>query len=301
VSLADVRPLEHTSFVTNQAGTANYDPLSVIKTPINTGLQGFGIAVNSSLYTALQTAQNTSGQPSIRRADYASLSNFNGGIKTAGGLLGNSDATPLELARRVATSGTQASSELYFLNAKTAGAQTPVTKDDFPIADIITNGFGVTEGSSTSNVKASLNNTTNYVIGVISLENVPSGSDTYKFVAIDGVSPNEAFDITANAITVDPYNRQTLASGDYSFGYESFVLYKDNALNAAGTPQTAGLAKALSDEIKKTANSNLAGYAYLDAPGTWAAWKSGDGYIGNKNKQSRVSRSGNNLVPLQGF
>jgi len=307
VSLADVRPVEHTSAVTGLAGTASYDALSVIKPAIKTGLQGFGVAVSAPLYAALVAANNAAGiplvhgtQPSIRKADYASLVNSTGTIKTAADLLNDpSDGNTIEIARRVATSGTQASSELYFLGAKTAGEQTPATATDYPIADIAANGIGVTEGSSTGDAKTRLNSATSYVIGVISLENVPAGTDTYKFVAIDGTSPNLAFDQTTSTISADQYQRQAVASGSYDFAYESYVLYKDAALNAAGTtiPKT-GLAKALSDEIKKTGNSNLVGFSYLDLPGTWAPWTSGAGYSGNQNKQSRVSRSGNNLNPL---
>jgi hypothetical protein len=291
IALQDVLPSEHSSLVTTAANSANYDALSVIKTPLPTGLQGFGIAVSAPLYSALQAAQGTTGQPSVRRSDYASLTNINGSIKTAADLLRNTDAGTLEIARRVGTSGTQASSELFFLNAKTAGVQTPATAIDYPIGSIATNKLGVTEGASTGNAKTRLNSTNSYVIGVLSLENVPAGADTYKFVAIDGVSPDHAYDLTAGAVTADPYQRQSVAAGDYPFAYESFVVYKDNAY---GT-----LATKLATQILDSTAHNLVGFAYEDLPGTWAAWKSGDGYIGNVNKQSRVGRAGNNLFPLE--
>ena len=299
-SLADVRPTEHTDATLAVAGTAGYDALSALKSPIATGLQGFGVAVSASLYNALVAANNAAGiplvngQPSIRKADYASLINSTGTIKSAADLLNDpADTNTLEIARRVDTSGTQASSNLFFLAAKTTGAQIPLIAADLPLADIATNGLAVTEGSSTGNVKTRLN-TAGYVIGVVSLENVPSGTDTWKFVAIDGVSPNQAFDATSSTVVADPYQRQQFAAGSYPFAYESYLLFKDNALNT-GT----GIVKAIADNIKLSTKSNLVGFSYLDQPGTWAAWDSAAGYANNTNKQSRVSRSGNNLNPLQ--
>jgi hypothetical protein len=295
IALQDVLPAEHTTTVTGQAGNANYDALSVIKAPIATGLQGFGVAVSGSLYTALQTAQGLTAtqQPSIRRSDYASLSNIGGTIKTAADLLRNpADTGTIEIARRVATSGTQASSEIFFLNAKTAGAQTPATAVDFPIASIATNGIGVTEGASTGDAKTRLNGA-GYVIGIMSLENVPAGTETWKWVALDGVSPNYAYDLATSSVIADPALRQNVAAGSYQFAYESFVVYKDNAYST--------LANALGAKMADTSQSDLVGFAYEDLPGTWAAWDNTTIFpaTGNVNKQSRVSRAGNNLNPLQ--
>jgi hypothetical protein len=311
-ALSDEKHTELDASVLAVAGTTNYDALSAIKTPIKTGLQGFGVAVSGSLYTALQTANTTAGiplgtggQPSIRKADYASLADINGTIKTAADLLNDSSITnTIEIARRVNLSGTQAASNLYFLAAKTGGAQTPATAADFPIADIATNGIGVTENSSTGNVKTRLNGS-GYVIGIVSLENVPctgagtpdascTAAESWKFVAIDRVSPNYAYDLATSTVVVDPYQRQQMADGSYDFAYESYLLYKDASLNTG-----SGIIKAIGDNIKLTSKSNLRGYAYIDAPGTWAAWDSSLGYTGNTNKQSRVSRGGNNLAPLK--
>ena len=305
VVLLDVRPTEHTAAVVGLFNSANYDPVSDIKPVVKTGLQGFGVAVSAALYSKLVAANTAAGiplingQPTISKSDYASLSNFSGTIKSAADLLKDPAETgTLELARRVATSGTQASSEIYFLKAKTSGEQTPVTAADFPLVDIATNGFAVTEGASTGNVKTRLNSA-GMVIGIMSLENVPAGADTWKWVRVDGVSADQAYDLTTSTVTSDPKQRQQMAAGNWDFAYESYVAYKDNALNATGTDTTAGLARAIYTNMSKTSESDLPGYAYLDLPGTWAAWKSGDGYTGNKNKQSRVSRSGNNLNPLQ--
>jgi len=297
IALQDVRPAEHAASVVGQAGTSSYNPMSSLQPVLNTGLQGFGVAVSASLYNALVAANTAAGiplvngvQPSIRKADYASLISATGAIKSAADFLRDAaDGNTIEVARRVDTSGTQASSNLYFLSAKTAGEQLAVAAADLPLADIAANGIAVTEGASTGNVKTRLN-TAGYVIGVVSLENVPGGSDTWKFVAIDGVSPTFSQNAATGALAVDPFQRQQLASGDYDFGYESFVAYK-----SASDATLAGL---LASKIKDTANSNLVGYAYLNAPGTWAQWDSSAAYVGNTNKQSRVSRSSVNLNPL---
>jgi hypothetical protein len=301
-ALSDVKHTELSASVLAVAGTAGYDALSAIKTPIKTGLQGFGVAVSLPLYNALVAANTAAGiplvgtqaQPSIRKADYASLVNIAGSIKTAADLLNDpADAHTLEVARRVDVSGTQASSNLYFLAAKTAGAQLPATAADYPIADIAANGIAFSENSSTGNVTTKLNSTTAYVIGVISAENKPSATDTWKLVAIDGVSPNQAYDLATGTVDIDPNQRQNLATGSYDFAYESYLLFKDSTLNA-GT----GIVKAIADNIKLTGKSNLVGFAYIDAPGTWAPWDSSLGYVGNVNKQTRVTRGGNNLAPL---
>lgn len=295
VSLGDVRPSEHTSTVVGQAGSANYAALSALQPTINTGLQGFGVAVSGLLYTELVAANNAAGiplvngtQPSIKKTEYASLISAAGSIKDAAGF-GVPGCPTIEIARRTDTSGTQASSNIYFLNAKTAGEQTPLTAADLPLVDIASNLIAVTEGTSTGQVKTRLNTAT-CVAGVISLENNPTGTETWKFVAIDGVSPNITKDAATGLLATDPFNRQQLAAGNYDFGYESFVFYK-NVADAA----FAGL---VASKIKDTANSNLTGYAYLNAPGSWAQWNSGLGYVGNVNKQSRVNRQGNNLNPL---
>ncbi len=298
IALQDVRPAEHTDSVVALAGTANYDSLSVLRPTIKTGLQGFGIAVSNSLYTALiaaNTAQGiplVNGQPSVRKADYASLASSTGSIKSAADFLMNGDGSAIEVARRVDTSGTQASSNLFLLQAHTSGQQSPLTAADLPLADIALNNMAVTEGAATGDVKTRLN-TTGYVVGIMSLENVPGASDTWKWVRIDGVSPTQHFDLATGTVVTDPYQRQAHADGSYAFAYESYVAYRDPAL---GT--TTGLAAVLAGRMASTSASNLTGYCYQDLPGTWNEWDSSLGYVGNVNKQCRVGHAGNNLNPL---
>jgi hypothetical protein len=304
-ALSDVKHTELATSVLSVAGTTGYDALSAVKTPIKTGLQGFGVAVSLPLYNALVAANNAAGiplvngQPSIRKADYASLVSSSGSIRSAADLLNDpADTKSIEVARRVDLSGTQASSNLYFLAAKTAGAQAPTTIAD---TDLSGNGYIITEKSSTGDVKTALGSTANYVIGVVSTENIPKATETWKFVAIDGVSPTQAYDLKTGTVVVDPFQRQAMATGSYDFAYESYLLFKDSTLNVAG-----GIVKTLADNIKLSTKTNLVGFAYIDAPGTWAPWDTTAGtttsdpaaYVGNTNKQSRVSRGGNNLAPL---
>ena len=94
-------------------------------------LQGFGVAVNPAAYTALQNQNIAEGllpstcagsasidcQPSIRRADYASLISAEGSIKDVTALFNNTSLSgEVVVCRRVDTSGTQATSNLFFLN-----------------------------------------------------------------------------------------------------------------------------------------------------------------------------------------
>lgn len=136
----------------------------------------------------------------------------------------------MNLQRRVATSGTQASSNAFFLkNPCSSGVGGALN----PQGASTTASLLVVENSGSGNVKTGLTtasnatNSSNFAIGVLSLENdwrletVGGGSDGYRFIKVDGVHP-EAGD-TSNA-------RLTSASGDYRFVMElvNFVR-NDNA------------------------------------------------------------------------
>ncbi len=206
--------------------------------------QGFGVMVSESLYNAMMAKQVAEGrlpasaggvncaagnftagacQPSIGKEEYAAIvdgGNFN---YIANGAL-SGDAGVINLCRRVETSGTQASSNVYFLNNPcgnanpTFGFKAPKYVDlaNSPTAvafnssngDAVTGNwdnfdgaFGLFEGSGTGDARNCVsrrnagknpNNVSDalgtYAIGWISLENaVQSG---WKYVKLDGVSPN---------------------------------------------------------------------------------------------------------------
>ncbi len=190
--------------------------------------QAFGLAVSIPLYRALQQAQslqdvdaNTfdpANAPNINRAQYTSLITP-GGTQTWDVLLpGNTNKVRIE--RRVDTSGTQSSSNVFFLQNPCASG----VNQTLPPANNTqnTSNYIVTLHSGSGNVKTAITTASNaanpadqFAIGVLSLENNwrtdSSSSAGYRYVKIDGVHP-EAGD-TDRA-------RRTSANGDYKFHME---------------------------------------------------------------------------------
>jgi hypothetical protein len=284
MALSDVYPGEAVAGVL-PVGPGNIDISGL--TVVTTAMEGFGIAVNPALYAALQTSQGlctgvaAACQPSIRRADYASLVTLDGAIKDAAGLLQNTgDTTPLTLARRVDSSGTQAASNIFFANNVCGAFGYKGALTLLGAGDSNAGVFDILENSATGDVKAALTGTTTngYALGVMSLENVPTAvlSD-FKFVKIDGVSPN-----FSAAGVADTKLRNAMASGNYQFQVEMTAMYRSTA-----TKQQKDLATAVINGLKDSTKHDLAGIAYLD--GTTYS-------VGGK--ASRVSRLGNNCGPL---
>lgn len=280
VAISDVAPQE--LYALYKAATAK---LSTV-TSVPLALQGFGIAVSAKLYAALQADQGllSTEQPSVRRADYASL--VTGSAKTAA-VLFNNPATPvlqLNLARRDDLSGTQASSNIFFANNACGNNHLPfkapatvgkvivgVLGGQLPIvgAQTATDNLVVTLNSTGGGVSSELNKDA-YGIGVISLNSPAKGSDSWKFVKLDGVSPNA---------DVDGKSRKAMASGDYPFAMTAFAVtpVKQN-------PLKTGLIDAVVSGLQSSNAHNFAGIAYLD---------------GGTDYQSKVARTnGNNCSPL---
>jgi len=243
-------------------GMANTGALSIpVTDPATTGTvlnggfagQGFGVMVSESLYNAMMAKQVAEGrlpvsagtascvagnftpgacQPSISKEEYAAIVDGNNFNYVANGAL-TGDAGVINLCRRVETSGTQASSNVYFLNnscgnaSPTFGFKPPKTVDlvNSPTAvafnstvDAVTGNyddfggaFGLFEGSGTGDARNCVirrnggknpNNVADalgtYAAGWISLENAPAAG--WKLVKLDGVSPN-AVQVKATAAT----------------------------------------------------------------------------------------------------
>jgi hypothetical protein len=214
-------------------------PTNTANTVFNGGFagQGFGVMVSESLYNAMMAKQKAEGrlpadcaagdftagkcQPGISKAEYAAVvdaGNFN--YVANGALTG--DAGVVNLCRRVETSGTQASSNVYFLNnacgyaSPTFGFKSPKKAGDSGSfiafnsgsGDAVTGNyddfggaFGLFEGSGTGDARNCVirrnggknpNNIADalgtYAIGWISLENAPAAG--WKYLKLDGVSPN---------------------------------------------------------------------------------------------------------------
>ena len=244
-------------------GMHNTNALSIpVTDPATTGTvlnggfagQGFGVMVSESLYNAMMAKQVAEGrlpvsagsascvagnftpgacQPSISKEEYAAIVDSQNFAYVANGAL-SGDAGVINLCRRVETSGTQASSNVYFLNnscgnaTPTKGFKLPKTVDlvNSPTAvafnsssghavtgnyDDFGGAFGLFEGSGTGDARNCVirrnggknpNNVADalgtYAIGWISLENAPAAG--WKLVKLDGVSPN-AVQVKATAAT----------------------------------------------------------------------------------------------------
>jgi hypothetical protein len=176
----------------------------------------FGVAVNTRLRDALQAAQglvvgdnSDANRPSIPRSIAGSL--FRGEMADPANGLGwhalgvaNPDKQ-VNVARRVAGSGTQAAANMYFGGFPCGpNAKSPATNGDFPSATggnsnagpFTGTGLYVYEGSTTGNVISLLTNAQNdavnapYALGHVSLENAETAA--FKHVRVDGVLPSRA-------------------------------------------------------------------------------------------------------------
>jgi len=221
-------------------------------------MQGFAVAVNNNFYNALQAKQVTDGllaadcttgnkytwacQPSISKAQYASLISQEGSIKSAADF--GVTSGPLTIARRDSLSGTQASSNIFFLNnscnkidAKNArgGALTPLTK-----TSTVPSGLTVLEYAQSSGVDTALGNNSagTYAIGVIAL--AKGASTTYKFVKIDGASPNFAPGATTTLVAGTSSGgastlRNNMLNGSWAFQMTAFAVYNTKSADESIT------------------------------------------------------------------
>jgi hypothetical protein len=212
--------------------------------------QAFGVAVSNSLYTALQTAQGLTGctansltpacQPTVSKAQYATIASgsFNSAKTNINGLFGVPQAK-LTLCRRAATSGTQASSNQFFLNTFVGqgpnfGASLPATTAGYPASGAeATPTFEVQEGAGTGDARNCLN-APGYGIGVLSLENKPSATSGYRFVKLNRV---EGYDNAAAS-------KGTAVAGEYEFQFQGA---KFTAAGAQSNPVIEAIDAALAN------------------------------------------------------
>lgn len=165
----------------------------------------FGVAVNGDLRNALQAAQGLSvgatdvaNMPSVPRAFYAAVAS--GFVKANDAKLPGWDALTgvaadksktVNLCRRANGSGTQASSNIFFLEA--GNIASTVLGALFPMGAADSSaGLNIVENSSTGSAISCLTGTAagQYAIGIISFENIPSGN--WSFVKLDGQAPSQA-------------------------------------------------------------------------------------------------------------
>jgi len=235
-----------TEYTINKLNLDVTTDLSAIGSEVPTNIgQAFGVGVSYPLYYQLQqrdiaagklvgtcddapftsAAPNLTGacQPNMPAGMYSAIANRDNIGAVDAKLFGAAAALPpgtgnkIQLHRRAITSGTQSASNLRFLNKPCAtgiagGALEPAR------SGVVYANVTVTENSSTGGVKTGLTNATNagqFGLGVVSMENVPIGTEKYAFVKIDGVSPN--FTSTG---AVDLKQRENALDGSYSFSYE---------------------------------------------------------------------------------
>jgi hypothetical protein len=191
--------------------------------------QVFGVAVSKPLYRALQTAQGLSdvdantfdpvNAPNINSSQYASLIAANG--TTTWDVLLPGNTAKVILARRAETSGTQASSNAFFLKNPCASGVNQATQPS-DASNSVSGSYEVTLHSGSGNVKTALTNASNavnaadqFAIGVLSVENNwrtdSSSSNGYRYLKLDGVHP-EADDVASG--------RKAAARGEYKFHME---------------------------------------------------------------------------------
>lgn len=234
--------------------------------------QAFGVAVSIPLYRAMQVAQgivetgttvndfDPAKAPNINSTQYASIIAQGGENKLS--ILLPSNLSRLNIARRVDTSGTQSSSNAFFLRNPCSGGLA-ATLSPTTASNDIAGQYAVTLNSSTGNVKTRLNTASNatvendkYAIGVMSMENDwrdGTATAAYRFVKIDGVHP-EAGDVV-NA-------RKTATTGEYKFHMElkSFVRSDSITGKAAKTQFEAAIIGQITNELKNPEAASCAVY-----------------------------------------
>jgi hypothetical protein len=293
----------------------------VVSTP-STGAQVFTVAASRPLYRAMQAAQgitsadctndtqvaNATGtgattvvgsndfstpacQPSISKQQYATIAasankDALGEATNPWALLGLSNPSKnMRLARRVDLSGTQASSNAFFLNLNCANGPHGGQLDPVTAGTYGTGRFIVTADTGTSGAIAKLNagngtgtvgTANDHIIGVISAENALRSTDSFGFLKIDGVSATE-----------DARQRQSSIDGRYNFNFE-FVLHS----NASGSGINKDYMTLLNDLIGGDPSD-------VDSPDLTGVYTLPLGFA-NSDFPTRVGKStkgGNNCAP----
>lgn len=271
--------------------------------------QVFGIAVSTPLYRALQvdqgiypdvTTANSSdasfdpaNAPNITSAQYAAIIQAGGGYQASWELLmpnwyasasAVDKAKAIYLMRRVATSGTQASSNAFFLknpcaNGTNGGQVSPAAKQGVDGTD----AFVVSEDSSSSTLKGQMSTyggNGKFAIGVLSLENnLAADNLNARYVKLDGVHP-EAGDAKARATTL---------SGNYAFAMEMVNFIPNTAAGTFGET----LIQQITTALGAPANcSDVPRGLFLDPQG-------GACTVGVETHKG--TKFGNNCAPVQLF
>lgn len=262
-----------TEYVLNQLNLGVTKTLADIgsETATNVG-QGFGVGASFKLYFDLQVDQFgaahvpctnglTAAAPNLTEACKPTIPAYKYMLVTNVGSVADKDASIFNTAwpaagaipadslltvhRRVGTSGTQSTSNQYFLgqpclSGTPGGAFTPAGSN--LAGSTVFGDVTVTSNPGSGDVATGLNSATLYRIGVLSLENAP-GTASWNWVKVDGVSPTD--DAGAPADNVGK-NRQTSLDGKYKF-WNELVGFVPTSDSGEGAGLIAGIIGAWSD------------------------------------------------------
>ena len=315
MALADVRPSEATPGLYGGV-IGKWKPAAF--PAVTTGMQGFGVIVSPSLYTAMIAQQVALGrlpssctgsetvggatdvitaacQPNLPTAAYTSL--VTGTAKTAGDFLGNADTGAMILARRTDSSGTQASSNIFFANQAATAAKAALQATDNaptvfpgnpadPTLANVNGSVSVYEKTATGDVITAVSGAAGYAIGVISLENsyaLSKSASALKgalFVKIDGISPNLTVDSSGNTVVEAKQRAGIIAGYPYVYAMQALTSAKladpyktiaanivtklqDPAANLTGIAYIGSTDATKNTPFLRTSSSTTANYAPL--------------------------------------
>ena len=226
------------------------DTIGALLVPVTLPLgvaQAFGVTVSQPLYVAMYNNQLSAGSatvdkpipsscgagnaltstgkleciPTISKGQMATImanNPFNAANTLGAEFLGGAALNNVELgyARRVDTSGTQASAQNYFLGNVCSAVRLGVVEQGpagGQVLGTLLRSYGL---GSTGNVRTVLNDTTKFSIGVISGENNQTGQ-TWKWLRVQGAPIGENASPSSAGIT----NRVPVTNGSYDFFFES--------------------------------------------------------------------------------
>ena len=241
----------------------------------------FGVMVTDAMYIAMQSVQSAAAdgrlattcapavgatavaadltgacQPSISRAEYSAIVNANATSYVVPAGMTGDNVNPVNICRRVETSGTQAVSNAYFLGNPCASGPVTGGLSTPKFVDMTTTGVALTtpnvgnyddnggalaifEGSGTGDARNCMiarntgKNPSNiadtlgkFAVGVIAADNVAPATG-WKYVKLDNVSPNYA------AGAVDATQRKNAVNGFYDLTAELEILWNTSNSHAA--------------------------------------------------------------------
>ena len=250
-------------------------------------------------------------RPNISSADYASLVSIGGNTTSVEKWLGDASEAgkTVTVVRRISSSGTQAASNIYFLRnvcqglgenfagttSDTVLSNANVNVDGAPVKisfggamkPLPAGSFGsvtVDPKGQTDDVRNALKtDTTNYLIGVVSLDGDESKLGKGRFVRLDGADPVATWDGTG--LKFDVTQRTNLINGRWPFAFELQAVFKGTV---AKEPKLDSIRTDVITGMQKS-SASLTGLGYIKEFNN----------VATSDKVALVKRAGgNNCAPL---